>query len=96
VLDSLAAGVPMVTIPITYEQPAIARRVERVGCGVALSLSGLQAHLVQKAVTRIRRESAFVTAASRLRDAMPSAAGAIPAAEIITMGRPQSSVRTHS
>ncbi|HET9370993.1 MAG TPA: glycosyltransferase, partial [Vicinamibacterales bacterium] len=28
VLDSLAAGVPVVAVPITYEQPAIARRLE--------------------------------------------------------------------
>jgi UDP:flavonoid glycosyltransferase YjiC (YdhE family) len=29
VLDSFAAGVPPIVIPITYKQPAIAGRVER-------------------------------------------------------------------
>ena len=38
VLDSLTHGVPMVAVPITYEQPAIARRVEWHGCGESASL----------------------------------------------------------
>ena len=33
VLDSMANGVPVVAVPITYEQPAIARRVEWAGAG---------------------------------------------------------------
>ena len=43
VLDSLTHGVPMLAIPITYEQPAIARRVEWHGCGESMSFSQLNA-----------------------------------------------------
>jgi MGT family glycosyltransferase len=43
VLDSLANGVPLVTVPITYEQPAIARRVEWTGTGRAVPLQDLDA-----------------------------------------------------
>ena len=39
VLDSLAHGVPLVAVPITYEQPAIARRVEWTGAGQSIPLS---------------------------------------------------------
>ena len=34
VLDSIQCGVPMVAVPLTYEQPAIARRVEWTGAGI--------------------------------------------------------------
>src|SRR6185503_13104054 len=43
VLDSLANGVPLVTVPITYEQPAIARRVEWTGSGRSIPLAQLNA-----------------------------------------------------
>ena len=41
VLDSLAHGVPLVAVPITYEQPSIARRVEWHACGESISLPQL-------------------------------------------------------
>ena len=36
VLDSLASGVPMVVVPLAFEQRAIAARVERAGAGVTV------------------------------------------------------------
>jgi MGT family glycosyltransferase len=39
VLDSLAAGVPLITMPITYEQPAIAEPGDGLGCGEKYSTS---------------------------------------------------------
>src|SRR6185437_11132041 len=39
VLDSLSCGVPMVLVPLTYEQPAIAVRVQRIGAGEIVPLS---------------------------------------------------------
>ena len=41
VLDSLAHGVPLVAVPITYEQPSIARRLEWHACGESISLGQL-------------------------------------------------------
>ena len=40
VLDSLAAGTPLVAMPITYEQPAIAARVAACGAGLSISVGG--------------------------------------------------------
>ena len=36
VLDALAAGVPMVVVPIAFEQGAIAARIERCGAGLVI------------------------------------------------------------
>jgi MGT family glycosyltransferase len=53
VLDSLSAGVAMVLIPLTYEQPAIAQRVERLQAGMVVPFSTLSPFAIENAVTGI-------------------------------------------
>lgn len=54
VQECLAAGRPMVVIPFGGDQLANARRVERLGAGVALMPSDLTAARVRDAVDRVR------------------------------------------
>ena len=83
VLDSLANGVPLVTVPITYEQPAIARRVEWHGCGESLSFCRLTARSVRAALRRVLEGTGYREAAARMRSATIAAGGVTRAGDLI-------------
>lgn len=86
VLDSLTHGVPMVAIPITYEQPAIARRVEWTGVGRMLPLASLDAGRLREIIGELLREPRYRQAAQRMADAIRNAGGVTRAAEIVEAG----------
>jgi zeaxanthin glucosyltransferase len=75
VLDSLAAGVPLVTVPITYEQPAIARRIERVRCGRSLPLAKINSHSLRELIVTVLSDENFQKAASRMKTAIENSGG---------------------
>jgi zeaxanthin glucosyltransferase len=50
VLDSLAAGTPLIAMPITYEQPAIAARAEACGAGKSISTGKLTTANLREAI----------------------------------------------
>lgn len=82
VLDSLANGVPLVTVPITYEQPAIARRVEWTGSGRSLHLTRLSAGRLRTMVAELLGESRYATSARRVSDSIARAGGVVRAAAL--------------
>jgi zeaxanthin glucosyltransferase len=83
VLDSLIHGVPLATIPITYEQPAIARRVEWTGCGRSVQLEKLNAGLLKDVVKDVLHEEKYRTAARRISDSIREAGGVPRAADLV-------------
>jgi MGT family glycosyltransferase len=83
VLDSLSCGVPLVAIPLTYEQPAIGRRVERVGAGRTISIDRLTPDRLRSAVKTVLNRTDFRTSAGHMRDAIVDAGGIRRAATII-------------
>jgi MGT family glycosyltransferase len=83
VLDSLANGVPLVTIPITYEQPAIARRVEWTGAGRSVPLARLTPRRLAEAVREVLGQSHYRLAAERIRGAIRTAGGVARAADLV-------------
>ena len=83
VLDSLASGVPLVTIPLTYEQPAIARRVERIGAGRTLSIRALTVDRLRRTLEDVLDRSGYHDSARRMRDAILEAGGVRRAASVI-------------
>lgn len=83
VLDSLAAGVPLITIPITYEQPAIARRVERTGAGAAIPFAGLREDALRELALRVLNSPDYRNAAQRMAASIAAAGGVKRAADII-------------
>jgi MGT family glycosyltransferase len=89
VLDSLASGVPLVTIPLTYEQPAIARRVESIGAGRTLSIRALTVDRLTRTLQDVLDRSAYHEAARRMRDAILEAGGVRKAASVIGSLIPQ-------
>jgi zeaxanthin glucosyltransferase len=83
VLDSLAHGVPLVTAPITYEQPAIARRVEWTGCGRSVPLAKLNTRLLKEVVKDVLYGEKYRMAARRISDSIRKAGGVQRAADLI-------------
>ena len=83
VLDSLACGVPVVAVPITYEQPAIARRIERCGAGRSAQLTGLRASRLREIVRDVLHDARYRTQARVLRQAIVGAGGVERAADMI-------------
>jgi MGT family glycosyltransferase len=83
VLDSLANGVPLVTVPITYEQPAIARRVERAGAGECISMGRLGPARLRQTVQAVLEQPRYREAAQRIADGTRAAGGVRRAAEIV-------------
>jgi zeaxanthin glucosyltransferase len=85
VLDSLTHGVPLVTVPITYEQPAIARRVERTGAGRSLPLSRLVPARLEGVIRDVLAQKHYREAARQLAGAIRGAGGVSRAADIIEL-----------
>ena len=83
VLDSLSCAVPMVAVPITYEQPAIAQRINWCGAGKTLPFKGLHATQLRGAIQNVLSQSSFRENASRVQKSIREAGGVQRAADII-------------
>ena len=83
VLDSLACGVPMLVIPITYEQPAIAQRVRWVGAGEVIPFSGVSSPLVQTRIEKVLGDRAYSSQAKRMAESIRAAGGVQRAGDLI-------------
>ena len=83
VLDSLTNGVPMLTIPLTYEQPAISRRVETAGAGRTLSIDAITPPRLRRTLEYLLDRPEFRNAALRMRDAILATGGVRQAADVI-------------
>ena len=83
VLDSLSQGVPLVTIPLTYEQPAIAARIRWTGAGQGVPLRKLSAPVLRQAIQQILNSESYYTSARRIAQDIQTAGGVERAADII-------------
>jgi len=83
VLDSLAAGVPAIAVPITYEQPAIAGRLERIGAGLMCPLDDLSEESLTPLIRRVLDSEPFRSASMAVASAIAKAGGVARAASII-------------
>lgn len=83
VLDSLSQAVPMVAIPITYEQPAIARRIEWCGAGKIVPLGTLDAGRLRDAARQVLLDPRCRLAALLMAETIRQAGGVRRAADIV-------------
>ena len=83
VLDTLANNVPLVTVPITYEQPAIARRVEWTGSGCSISMASVDSGRLRELVRKVLQADHYREAASRVGTDIKGSGGVRRAADIV-------------
>lgn len=83
VLDALAAGVPLVVVPLAFEQGAIAARVARSGAGIVVPLRRLTPETLAEALTAILERPSYRERAAALRDEIAAAGGVSRAADLV-------------
>jgi len=82
-IDALAAGLPMVLLPIAFEQPGTAARVARIGAGRVLSPRWLSVPALAEALSAILSDPGYRAASQRLARDMAAGGGARSAARLI-------------
>jgi MGT family glycosyltransferase len=80
VLDALAAGVPIVALPIAFEQPGTAARLARLGAGEILSPRSLSQRRLARTLQRVVSTPSYRREAARLSIDIQAAGGAADAA----------------
>jgi MGT family glycosyltransferase len=83
VLDSLSHGVPLIAIPITYEQPGNAARIKWTGTGEVIPLSSLSIPRLRATIGQVLTEDFYLNNALKLKRSLESAGGVKRAADIV-------------
>jgi UDP:flavonoid glycosyltransferase YjiC (YdhE family) len=82
-LEALSRGLPMVCLPVTNDQPGVARRVEYLGAGLVLAAGRATDGRVRRLLERVLREPTFRASARRLGDQIRGLNGPGMAADVI-------------
>ncbi len=82
-LESLSCGVPMVAIPIAFDQPGVAARIAWTGAGEFIPLSSLSVSKLRETIKRVLNEKSYKQNALRLQKAIGAYSGVSRAADII-------------
>lgn len=83
VLESLCAGVPMLALPMAFDQPGVAARLVHHGAGLRRDPQWSSTASLQAALTRLLTEPDFAARATALGADMRAAGGAAAAADIV-------------
>lgn len=86
VLESLSNGVPIVAIPISFDQPGVAARLAWSGAGEFIPIRSLTTRKLRTAIERVLGEDSYKKNAVRLQEAIQRTGGASRAADIIEQG----------
>jgi zeaxanthin glucosyltransferase len=81
-LDALSYGVPLVAIPITFEQPGTAARIRATRVGEIVALARLSIPKLRKAIARVLSEKAYRQNAQKIQQSIQQAGGVKRAADI--------------
>jgi MGT family glycosyltransferase len=82
-LESLACGVPMVVLPVTYDQPGVGARVEWSGVGRSIPVGRLTVDRLRDAVRLVLGNPAYREGAAWLQASIEAAGGLNRAADLI-------------
>ena len=83
VLESLACGVPMVAMPIAFDQPAVAARIARAGVGEVVTPRKATPSRLKHAIEQVLSEPSYRTRALFVQRDIQAAGGAARAADLI-------------
>ncbi|MFB3777945.1 MAG: glycosyltransferase [Bryobacteraceae bacterium] len=82
-LESLAAGVPMVAVPIAHDQAGVAARIERTGTGVRVPAAECDAARLLQAIRTVLRNPSYRESSRRFQRILAGRNGLARAADII-------------
>ncbi|RXR00874.1 glycosyltransferase [Pseudoxanthomonas composti] len=82
-LDACVAGVPMLALPIAFDQPGVAARVVHAGAGLRLSARWCTARQIAQALAALLDRPAYAAAAREIGVQIGQAGGSERAADII-------------
>src|SRR5262249_6850412 len=82
-LESLAQGVPMVVLPVTYDQPGVGARVEWAGVGRSIPLGRVTGDRLREAGRLVLGSSFYRVRAGQMRSRIEAADGLNRAADLI-------------
>ncbi|MBB6498063.1 nucleotide disphospho-sugar-binding domain-containing protein [Pedobacter cryoconitis] len=83
VCETLINGLPMVVIPIAYDQSHVAGRVVRVGAGLRLNFNRFKANHLLEAVLQILEDPVFKASAMKIKQSFLDAGGTEMAATLL-------------
>ena len=83
VCETLSNGLPMVVIPIAYDQSYVAGRVVQVESGVRLNFKRFKAAHLHEAVEQVLQDTHFREAARQMQQSFAKAGGAAQAAKLL-------------
>lgn len=83
VMDSLSYGVPVVAIPITFEQPGSGARIKATGVGEVIPVSKLNVERLRSAIQKVLTEPSYRDNAGKMMEAIATSGGVKCAADII-------------
>jgi zeaxanthin glucosyltransferase len=87
-IGALSAGVPMVAIPITNEQPGIASRMARVGAGLVVPVKKATVTKLRSAIQTVLADKSYRDNALKMQSAIKNSGGVEKAANIIEKAIP--------
>jgi MGT family glycosyltransferase len=83
VCETLMNGLPMVVIPIAYDQSHVAGRVFRVGAGERLNFNRFKASHLKEAVNKVLQNDSYKIAAEHIKQSFIEAGGTESAADLL-------------
>jgi zeaxanthin glucosyltransferase len=82
-LEALAQGVPMVAIPIGYDQPGVAARIAYHGVGEYVEIGNLSARRLSELIRKVKANPNYRDKAHWLKKVLGETSGLDVAADII-------------
>ncbi len=82
-LECLAHGVPMLCLPVTNDQPGVAKRVEYLGNGRCIPVRQVTTARLKQELTRMLKDDSYQAKATQFADCLAKLDGLQMAAELI-------------
>ncbi|MDR1859598.1 MAG: glycosyl transferase [Bacteroidales bacterium] len=95
VCEAISASLPLVTLPIAYDQSHVAGCVERSGAGIRLNFNRFKAPLLRDAVYRALNDETIHARVEAVRQSFLAAGGAKRGAELIEAATASVTARHH-
>ena len=96
IVESLACSVPVVAIPIMFDQPGCAARLARTGAGLALSPRRARGARLRASIRAALEDEEFAQAAQRMQGACRDGGGVERACHLIETVAAGGSITSHA